>query len=354
MSFKHKALFEQIVSDENLRSAYSKTQKGKLKYQSASMRFSQNLSENLKRLQMEVISGIYRPDGYYSFKVFEPKERLIFAPKFRDKIVQHMLNSVLKDVYRPCFIYDSYSCIEGKGTHRAVKRISTFMRGAKYWYGEASYIIKLDIEKFFYSIDRNILKALLRKKITCVRTLALADELINSSPSQQGLPLGNLTSQLFANIYLNELDQYCKRALHAHYYVRYADDVTIFVRSKAQARIMLANISSFLSERLNLRLHPEKSKIFPLAQGVNTLGFKIHPTHRLLRNRSKQAIKSRLRALESGHIQPHLAAPILNSWRGHAALANAGSFTNCLIARHPWVSRSHNGVFTSELSHVLH
>ena len=350
-------LFKHIVSEANVDDAYRKTQLGQMKYKRGAIRFSQDLTVNLATLRERVANGTYRPSGYHFFWVYEPKERLIYAPAFEDKIVHHMVNNILKGIYRPCFIYDSYSCIEGKGTHACVERISKFLRIAKRNYGSEACIVKADISKFFYSMDREILKRLLKQKIKCSQTLNLLGIMIDSSPGDVGLPLGNLTSQLFANIYLNELDQFCKRILGLKYYVRYADDIVIIVENKNCARQVLKDIGWYIDEYLHLSLHPKKSKIFPLAQGVNSIGFKIHPTHRLLRNDCKKKIKRKIRKM------PHLiqeeqmtvekANQMLRSWTGHAQHGCSRNFIQSLLNKYQYLSIDGKGLLTINTNKLL-
>jgi len=339
---KHKNLFQYIISQDNIDNAYCKSQLGQMKYKRGAIIFSQNLTVNLNNLRQRIINGVYYPSEYHEFKVYEPKERLIYAPSFEDKIVQHIINNILKDIYRPCFIYDSYSCIEDKGTHACVDRIQTFIRQAKRNYGQDSYIIKTDIAKFFYSIDRKILKRLFRKKISCLDTLRLLDIVVDSSPNDIGLPLGNLTSQLFANIYLNELDQFCKRKLRLKYYVRYADDIVIIINTKDQAREVLEKIKVYTSNILKLNLHTKKTKIFPLSQGVNSVGFKIHPTYRLLRNDCKKKIKRKIRKMphliQDGKMTVEKANQILGSWSGHAKHGNSRNFIINILKKSEYLS----------------
>jgi len=334
-------LFDQITSEANVHRAYLNTQRGHLRYQMASMRFSQDVTYNLRRLRERLIDGTYRSQGYYHFKVYEPKERLIWAPKYPDKIVQHAINNVLKNVYKPVYIPHSFACIERRGTHAAVEHITADLRAAKRKWGDAAYIVKMDIRKFFYSIDRALMKRLLRKRLACQRTLALLDHLIDSSPEEAGLPLGNLTSQIFANIYLNELDQHAKRRLGVTHWVRYSDDITAVMPSKEAANDLLRDVQRFLHERLHLELHPEKSTIFPLRQGVNTIGFKMHPTHRLLRDDCKRKIKRKLRAMpsliEQGRMTPKKAEQIVGSWGGHARYGCSRNFIARLVERHSFL-----------------
>ncbi len=341
MSKKYDNLFDKIVDEKNFDDAYKKTQKAQLKYKISALKFSEDLTDNLNRLRNSLIDGSYKPGNYHSFMVHEPKERIIFAPEFEDKIVQHTINNVLRDIYENCFIYDSYACIRGKGTHKAVERIQHFIRRSK-WESPDSYFVKVDISKFFYNIDRQILKSILRKKIKCERTLWLLDALIDSSPGEIGLPLGNLTSQLFANIYLNELDQFCKRILKVKHYIRYADDMVMIVRNKNVAKDVLSEIREYTSKRLNLTLHPYKSKIFPEKQGVNAIGFKSWSTHRLLRNDCKKKVKRKVKAMprliENGRMSREKAEQMLNSWLGHARHGNSFNFIMGMLMKRSYLS----------------
>jgi len=345
---KYNDLFNQIVDEKNVEDAYRKTQLGQMKYKRGAIRFSQDLTVNLNNLRESILNGTYRPSAYHAFKVYEPKERMIYAPAFEDKVVQHMINNILKDVYRPCFIYDSYSCIEGKGTHACVDRIQQFMRQAKRNYGSEAYIIKADIAKFFYSMDRDTLKRLFRQKIKCPHTLWLLDVIVDSSPGDVGLPLGNLTSQLFANIYLNDLDQFCKRILGLKYYVRYADDIVAIVKNRERAQCVLNEIKSYTQKVLHLDLHSKKSKIFPLAQGVNSVGFKIHPTHRLLRNDCKKKIKRKVRKMphliKEGRMTACKADQMLGSWGGHAKYGSSYNFIQRLATKFEHLCEDNRGM----------
>ena len=340
MPKKFNNLFQQIITEENIDNAFKKTQMGPMKYKRGSLNYCQNLTANLESLRTRLLLGNYKPQEYHYFKVYEPKERIIYAPAFEDKIVQHAVNNILKDLYKPCFIFDSYSCIEGKGTLACVERISSFMRKANRKYNNC-YIIKADISKFFYSINRNILKKIIRKKIKCKSTLKLLDNIIDSSPNELGLPLGNLTSQLFANIYLNQLDQYCKRILGLKYYIRYADDIVVIVDGVDNAREVKRNIEKFLKDELGLEVHPRKSKIFPMSQGVNSVGFKIYLNHRLLRDRCKKKIKSKLKKMpkliNQGKLTVEKATQMLNSWWGHAQNSNNFNFLNYLLNRYDYL-----------------
>ena len=336
-------IFDSIVDENNIYRAYRKALKGDNKYTPEAIRFSLDETYNLNALRQSLIDGTYRFDGYMRFKVYEPKERIIDAPHFKDKIVQLAINNVLKEIYNPCFIYDSYASIDNKGTHKCVDRIQHFMRKAKWQYGDGAYIVKVDVRKFFYSIDREILKGFLPKKIKCKKTLRLLYHIIDSAQliDDLGLPLGNTLSQICANIYLNKLDQYCKRRLSLKYVVRYMDDVIIAVESKEKAREVRGLVCVFIKQELNLNHNEDKTDIFPVDQGVNAIGFKIHTTHRLLRNESKKTIKRKTkkmrRLIVEGKMTKEKAEQILNSWLGHAKHGSSYNFIRRLLERHDYI-----------------
>lgn len=332
-------LFKKIVDVENIYNAYRKSLKGKNKYSRESMEFRNDETYNIAKLIESLRDKTYKFSGYMNFIVTEPKERIIDAPHFKDKVVQLAINNVLKEVYYPNFIYDSYACIDGKGTHKCVDRVQEFLRLGKRNYGGDAYIIKVDVKKFFYSIDRDILKSIIRKRIYCKDTLILLFKIIDSanSISEKGLPLGNTISQLCANIYLNELDQYCKRSMSIKYYLRYMDDVVCVVENKSEAIMVLEHIQNFLNDRLSLQVNTKKTKIFPISQGINTVGFKIHTTHRLLRNDCKKKIKRKIKAMpklmQLNRITKEKAMQILNSWLGHAKHGCSYNFIISLLSR---------------------
>lgn len=340
---KNDDLFNKIISKDNIYKAYHKSLKSNNKYSQEAMKFSLNETYNINQLIQSLKDETYEFEGYISFKVYEPKERIIDAPHFKDKIVQLAINNVLKKVYMPSFIYDSYACLDGKGTHRCVDRIQYFMRKAKWQYGGNAYIIKIDMKKYFYSIDRSILKKLLIKKIKCQKTLRLLDKIIDSANAIDalGMPLGNTISQLCANIYLNEIDQYCKRKLSIKYYCRYLDDIVCIVSNKQEAKEILELVRIFAKEKLHLELNKNKSKIFPINQGVNTIGFKIYATHRLLRNDSKKRIKQKAKKIKKLLVENKIsvvkAEQIFNSWLGHAKHGNSYNFVQKLIKNNDYI-----------------
>ena len=201
--------------------------------------------------------------------------------------------------------------------------------------------MKFDVSKYFYSINHTILKQLLRKQITCKKTLWLLDLIVDSSPESLGIPLGNIMSQDFANIYLNELDQYVKRFLKVRYYVRYMDDAVAIVGSRTEAAELKQRMEEFVIKHLALQANPKKTQIFPARQGVNAYGYKIFTTHRLLRNDSKKAMKRRIKAmdkkLKNGEIELREVRQAVDSWLGHARHSNSFHLAKKIFAKYPYI-----------------
>lgn len=280
-------MFDKIVAWDNVVDAHRRSLLGKGKFKAGAPKFNQNETVNLRALQKDMAEGTYRPGKYIEFLVKDPKERLIHAPLYRDKIAQHMVNNVLREFYEPKFIFDSYACIRGKGNARALQRIHQFIKQAKWLYGEGAYLCKIDIQKFFYRIDHDVLKGIIATDVPCRHTTALLNAIIDSSPSPVGLPLGNMSSQLLANVTLNKADHYAKRALKCHFYVRYADDIFLILQSKEEAASVMEAMTVFLRDHLRLTAHPRKTYVCPAFRGFNALGFRVYPTHILLSRHNK-------------------------------------------------------------------
>ena len=304
-------LFKRIVSWDNILDAYKKTQKGKSKYKYDAMKFKEDEISNLLNLKYSLIYGTYTHSGYTKFAVYEPKLRMIYAPKYIDKIVQHMINNVLRDIYEPTFIYDSYACIRGKGNQAAVKRIQQYQRMAYRIY-DNPYLLKIDISKFFYTIDRGILKNILIRKIKDKHILSLLYSIIDSFTEPLGLPLGNLTSQLFANIYLNEIDQRIKHFYRVKFYVRYADDMFLILEDKDIANRLKLSIATDITSILHLLVNPKKVYIKP-SNIIDGLGFKIGKDNIRLLNKNKISLRKLIK-----YENPNR----LNSWYGYAHISS--------------------------------
>lgn len=307
---------EEVYSWKSLLHSYSRTQEGSRKFKTESMEFRPYYLSHIKELQNELARGVYIPGDYIEFKVFEPKERLIYAPRLRDKIVQFSVHKVLQDIYRPIFHRHSYACLTGRGHHRAAKQVQQNL-----YHNPGGWIVKLDIAKFFYSVDRGILKELLAKHVACHNLLNLLYTIVDSAPGEIGIPLGNVTSQDFANIVLNPVDHFVTRFLNVKHYVRFMDDMVWVVETKSEAKETLERTQEFLQETLLLSTN-EKTKIFPVRQGVNAYGFKIYRTHMEVREESKKGMKRRMKAMDAkvreGTMTAKEVQQCVNSWLGHA------------------------------------
>lgn len=329
MAKSYNNLFSRIYSFESLYKAYLKAQSCK-RYHGDVLRFRQNLEENLIQLQNELIWKAYKTGEYRTFYVYEPKERLVAALPFRDRVLHHSLVAVIEPIWERRFLYDSYACRKGKGTHAGADRIQDFLVRAKRKWGQV-YCLKGDISKYFPSIDREILKQLLRKRIACKDTLWLCDEIIDSAKKlndgiPKGVPIGNLTSQLFANVYLHELDEFIKHDLRQKYYVRYMDDFVILGENKLYLHGLRIEISNFLENNLSLKLN-SKTQVFNAKHGINFLGYRIWSTHRLLRNDSKRRMKRKLRRYSALYAEGKLSINKINAsiqgWLGHCMRCNS-------------------------------
>jgi len=292
--------FEEIFSFENILAGFREFKKGKNDKKDVAD-FSMNLINNLCSLHNDLISGNYKHSGYEHFKIIYPKERDIHKARVRDRVVHHCLYRALYSHFNKFFIHDSYSCRFDKGTHRALNRFAQFGRGASFNNAETLWILKCDIKKCFASVGQKILKVILRKYIFCPKILAVLDSVIESSSfgvDGRGIPLGNLTSQLFINIYMNEFDQFVKRIMKVGKYIRYADDFIIFDRDKDCLLELIPKIADFLEESLGLTLHPSKIDLKTFTSGMDFLGWVHFPTHRVLRTSTKRRMFRRIKEKE--------------------------------------------------------
>ena len=317
--------FSHFINEETMFKAYRHVSKGKKRGKGDAVSFHRYDLLFLRRLLRELEDQTYLPGAYNSFEVHEPKRRVINAPPFRDKIVQYLLHEALSDIYKNVYITHSYACLTGRGHHRCAKQIQNNMRICKRKYPDP-WVIRIDIAKYFYSIDRDILKSLLRKRITDEHLLWLCDVVIDSSPEgEKGIPLGNVSSQDLANIYLNKLDQFVVRYRGMKHYTRFMDDICVVTSDRDSAKRELVLMKRFLLEKLKL-LTNKKTHILPLNQGMNSCGFKIYPTHMLLRDRSKDGMRRRLKAInrkvQSGDLTVKKARQDVASWEGHAKHAS--------------------------------
>lgn len=329
-------LWQQVTDFENLFKASRQAQRGK-RFRSNVLDFNYHLEQNLAQLQQELQSQTYQPGAYRSFRIFESKPRLISAAPYRDRVVHHALCNIIVPIFERTFITDSYANRLGFGTHRALHRFTEFARANK-------YILQCDIRKYFPSIDHEILKSILARKVKCVKTLWLIDTIIDHSNEQElvleyfpgdtiltpyerrhGLPIGNLTSQFFANCCLNGLDHFVKERLKATCYLRYVDDFVLFSNDQSFLVHARQAIEAFLAT-LRLKIHPVKSQLFETRIGASFVGFRVLPDRIRVRNDNLRRSRQRLRNLKAAYTNTEIdvekLTQCIQSWIAHLNHAN--------------------------------
>lgn len=319
--------YQDIISLENLLLAWQEFIKGKKKRRDI-QEFSFNLFDNIILLHEELANQTYRHGGYQAFRINDPKPRNIHKASVRDRLLHHAIYRILYPFFDRTFIADSYSCRIDKGTHKAINRFKGIGYRVSRNNTKTCWVLKCDIKKFFANIDHDILLVILREYITDKNILWLLKEVIESFETQvgKGLPLGNLTSQLLVNIYMNRFDQFAKHTLKARYYIRYADDFIFLSDSKYWLKIILFKIESFLLQELKLRLHPQKIFIKTLVSGVDYLGWIHFPHHRVLRTSTKRRIIRR--------IQEHSTEETLQSYLGLLGYGNTYRLQNEVLNKY--------------------
>lgn len=257
--------------------------------------FEFSLEDNLFSLHRSLEQKSYEPEQYTSFYVRDPKLRLISKATVRDRVLHQAVFRILYRIFDPTFIHDSYSCRRKRGVHRGVLRLERFAKQVTRNYHRPAYVLKCDVRKFFDSIDQKILVNIIERKISDPEALWLIRKIVNSFSTQsgKGLPLGNVTSQLFANIYLNELDQFVKHELKQKYYLRYCDDFVILGLDRAELFAFLPHLKHFLSKKLELIIHPGKVSLRKVNQGIDFLGYVVLPHYKALRTTTKHRILNR-------------------------------------------------------------
>lgn len=274
-------LYEQVCSIENLQLADARASKGKSDQYGVKVH-NKNKDANLLLLQQMLIDKTYKTSDYTTFKVYEPKERDVYRlPYFPDRITHHAIMNILEPIFISVFTADTYSCIKGKGIHAAANSVKKALQNKE----ETHYCLKLDIKKFYPSVDHATLKQLLRRKIKDNDLLWLLDGIINSA---EGLPIGNYLSQYFANFYLTGFDHWIKETKAVKYYFRYADDIVILSSDKTYLHQMLADIKTYLKDELKL-IVKQNYQVFPVAaRSIDFVGYRFYHTHTLLRKSIKQ------------------------------------------------------------------
>jgi RNA-directed DNA polymerase len=314
-------LWQHIIAFDNLLLAYHKARRGKQRKRAVA-EFTLNLEPELFSLQQQLTDGSYQPGEYRLFTLYERKPRLIAAAPFRDRVVHHALMNIVEPPLDKQFIDDSYACRQGKGVHKAVNRYQN-------WANRYCYALKMDIQQYFPSIDRILLKQKLRRRIKDANVLNLFDQIIDTANlgglQPRGLPIGNLTSQFLANLYLDDFDHYIKEQLRIKAYLRYVDDFIVLDDDKNRLHAIREQIREYLAQN-HLRLHPNKAHIVPTRQGLDVLGYIVFPHKRLLRNDNGHRFVRKLHALANGYATGKITCfdtrPPIRSWVGHAKHAN--------------------------------
>ena len=327
-------LYSDICSFENLHLAYLKARKCR-RYRQEVLLFSNNLEENLINLQEEISNKTYKNGIYKTFYIHEPKKRKIMALPFRDRVIHHALCNIIEPIIERIFIYDNYACRIDKGAHAGADRLTQYLREAKRKYPKV-YCLKCDIKNYFGSINHEKLIQIIRRKIKCHDTMWLIENIINSTDGIKGIPIGNLTSQLFANLYLNEFDYFIKHDLKIKYYIRYMDDWVILSSDKKYLWNILKQNKIFLQENLFLELN-NKTSIFPVSQGIDFLGYRIWATHRLLRKSSKKRMERKLKIYQELYNKKKIdlkdIRASLMSWLGHTAHCNSYNLRRKILGK---------------------
>jgi RNA-directed DNA polymerase len=345
-TFKH--LYPQVCSWENLHLAWRKARKGKRGKEPAAA-FEFDLESNLIELQRELAAKVYRPGSYRSFYIHDPKRRLISAAPFRDRVVHHALCNVIEPLFERRFIHDSYANRVGKGTHRALDRCQQFARRFR-------YVLQCDVRQFFPSIDLTILRATLGRVIADRDVMWLVDRILESGVGvlceeyrmtwfpgddlfainrPRGLPIGNLTSQFWANCYVDPFDHFVKRSLGCKGYLRFVDDFLLFADDKHSLWEWREAVVAYLA-RLRLTIHEARAHPRPVTEGIPFLGFVVYPTHRRVKRRNVVNYRRRLKQLVAGwvageHTQEAVVAS-LTGWINHARYGDTWGLRRDVLA----------------------
>ena len=317
-------IFNNIVSLENLFSAWKEFSRGK-KNKPDVIKFSSNLEDSIFILREDVVRGRWKPDAYRAFYINDPKLRQIHKASVRDRMFYQAVYRVLYLLFDKDFVFDSYSSRTDKGTHAGIQRLQSFIVKVSHNHTRQIFALKCDIRKFFDSIDHSILLQLLEKKIKDEKCVELLRSIIGSFEKKpdKGLPLGNVTSQLFANVYLNPLDWYIKTELRAQCYVRYCDDFVVVSEDRNFLESCISKINIFLAETLLLELHPLKIEIRKLTQGIDFLGYVILPHRMVMRTKTKRRILKKSTKLvekyKEGQISKEKVRRSIASYLGHVS-----------------------------------
>lgn len=330
-------LYPKLITKKNIFRGWREFLVGKKKKKDV-IYFQHNLEENLNNLYTSLKKQTYNPGLYTGFYVRDPKIRLIHKATVPDRVVHHIVSIILEKIYEPTFYAHSYSCRKNKGTHRGVLALQKMALKASKNNTRTCWALKCDIKKFFASVNQQILFEILQRRIKDQDFLELLHKIINSFYSdrtedlsnKKGIPIGNLTSQLFSNIYMDVLDQFIKHKLKIKYYIRYADDFVILSHNKIELETLVNPIHEFLKDKLDLDLHPDKIIFRKLTSGIDFLGYIIFPYYILPRTKTKRRlikkIRRRIREYKRGKISKEILNQTIQSYLGYLSHANAYKF----------------------------
>ena len=323
MGKKHRNLIGRITADINMRQAFRLTSLGK-RLTPGYLEFKEFSVLNLQDLAMAMRDGSYQPGVPHEFRIFDPKERMISALPFEDRVAQHALCAIIGPIFEATLLPRAFACRPRKGTHAAATAVQADMRRLTLQ-GEPLYALKTDFSRYFASVEHGALWQLIEAKISCNATLRLIETMLPKTGI--GLPIGNLISQIFANIYAGVVDRHLQQDLGERYWYRYMDDIVVLGRSTDHLRQVRASIEDLSRERLGLRF--SKWSIQPIGRGVNFVGYRIWPTHKLLRRdsvvRARRKIAAYRAAGEYDRLEKFLAA-----WTGHAQWADSRNLMKSL------------------------
>jgi|GEM_PF-161531 len=324
--------YEELCSYENLFFAFQRAKKGKT-LKDYVINFEKNLEENLKKLRIELLMQTYKPRPLKTFILHDPKTRKISKSDFRDRVIHHTICNIIEYVFDKKFISDSFANRLRKGSINAIKRFDYFKRKVSRNNTRKTFILKADIKKYFENVKHEILINILEKTIEDKRIIWLIKIILKNYKSKKqnkGMPLGNLTSQFFANVYLNELDQFVKHNLRIKYYIRYVDDFVIIHNSNKKLKFYKEKINNFLETKLDLELHPNKTKILKLEKGISFLGFRIFYHHKLLSKKNIKKFERNLKQLQQEYnnekIDREKIIEKIDGWITYAKNANTHKY----------------------------
>ena len=342
-------LYEKICSLDNLNLAFKNAKKGKNQKQYVKD-FEADFENNILHLKNELEKLTYEPMPLKTFVIRDPKTRVISASNFRDRIIHHALCNKIEPIFDKTFIHDSYASRKGKGTHAALRRFDKFKRkvssngrlvnNAKDNNMTIGYVLKADIKHYFASVDHKIMMQIIERKIKDKKILWLVKQILDNHTTKtpkKGMPIGNLTSQLFANIYLDKLDYFVKQKLMVKYYIRYMDDFVILHKSREILLEWKEQINKFL-KTIKLEMHPEKSKIFPLHNGTSFVGYRIFYHYKLLKKSNLRVIEKRLLKFKELHDKNEISyekiIQSIESWMAYARYANTYNLRKNIMEKH--------------------